>query len=140
MKRIVLTSAIVLGLAAPAFANSQLEKTLGVDAGVYSLSQLVALKDAAEKTDNEGRLFFGTASGMSSKGSAVGVDLSALEQSVGATPGAYSLSELVQIKDAAEKTDNEGRIFLSDNSVSASAEARIAAFAARVAEEARDND
>lgn len=46
MTRIALTTALVLGLAAPAFANDQLARSLGVDAGAYTTMQLVQLKSA----------------------------------------------------------------------------------------------
>lgn len=59
MKAIALTTALVAALSAPAFAGSQLEQDLGVDHGVYSATQLVALKNAAEQTGNDARVYFG---------------------------------------------------------------------------------
>lgn len=53
MKTLVLTTAIALGFAAPSFANDQLAAQLGVDAGAYSLSELVLLKDAIENNDED---------------------------------------------------------------------------------------
>lgn len=43
MKKIALTTAIALGLAAPAFASSQLERSLGVAPGTYSTVQLAEM-------------------------------------------------------------------------------------------------
>lgn len=48
MKKLVLSAAIALGLASPAFANDQLAAALGVDADRYSLAELVALAHARE--------------------------------------------------------------------------------------------
>ena len=48
MKRFALTTAIALGLAAPAMAASQLEKSLGVGPGVAMSSRGVATGAAAQ--------------------------------------------------------------------------------------------
>lgn len=59
MKKLALTTALILGVSAPAFAQSQLEKDLGVAPGVYSAAQIVALKSAAEQTGNDATVYFG---------------------------------------------------------------------------------
>lgn len=59
MKTLVLTTALALGITAPAFAQSQLAASLGVDAGTYSVSQLAILKDHSTQTSNDGRVYFG---------------------------------------------------------------------------------
>ncbi|MHC0053317.1 hypothetical protein [Actibacterium sp. D379-3] len=59
MKTFILTSAIALGLSAPAFADTQLERLLGVEPGVYTATQLVALASAADQTGNDARVYFG---------------------------------------------------------------------------------
>ena len=51
MKRIVLTSALLAALAAPAFASTQLELSLGVEPGVYSTAELIDLRRAVENDD-----------------------------------------------------------------------------------------
>ncbi len=51
MNRIVLTTALVLSLAAPAFASDQLAQQLNVEPGTYTTAELVALRSAIE-TDN----------------------------------------------------------------------------------------
>ena len=48
MKRIALTTALTLALAAPAVASPQLAASLGVDAGDYTVAQLIQLRDAKE--------------------------------------------------------------------------------------------
>jgi len=67
MKRIVLTTAIVLGFAAPALAQSQLERSLGVDAGVYTTAQLAQLAGAQTDQGIEGKVFFGGTDGHSAR-------------------------------------------------------------------------
>ncbi len=72
MKTFAITTALIAAVAAPAFAQSQLERDLGVPAGTYSATQLSALANAAEQ-DGEGRsMFFNDSHGtksVSTKGS-----------------------------------------------------------------------
>ncbi|QBY01069.1 hypothetical protein E2K80_10295 [Rhodophyticola sp. CCM32] len=51
MKRFALTTALALAVAAPAFANDQLAASLGVDAGDYTVAELIQLRDAQENGD-----------------------------------------------------------------------------------------
>lgn len=68
MKRIVLTSAIILGLAAPAFARSQLEAAVGVEADTYTVSELVQLKFTQDENGSDGNnIIFGNTVRMSTK-------------------------------------------------------------------------
>ncbi|MGB8622516.1 MAG: hypothetical protein WCD16_06840 [Paracoccaceae bacterium] len=53
MKNLILTSALIIGASAPAFAQSQLEMQLGVAPGVYSTAQLAQLKGVAGETGND---------------------------------------------------------------------------------------
>lgn len=60
MKTFAIAAIIAAGVAAPTFAQSQLEQSVGADAGAYTLSQLVQLKGAAtEDSANERAAFFG---------------------------------------------------------------------------------
>ena len=59
MKTVILTTALVLGAAAPALANSQLALSLGVAPGAFTTTQLAILKDHSTQTSNDGRVFFG---------------------------------------------------------------------------------
>lgn len=59
MKNLAITSIIALGLAAPAFAQSQLELSVGAQAGQYTLDELVRLKAASTESGNEGRVYLG---------------------------------------------------------------------------------
>ena len=47
MKNLIITTVLALGVAAPAVAQSQLERSLNVEAGVYSISELARLKAAS---------------------------------------------------------------------------------------------
>ncbi|MDJ0826068.1 MAG: hypothetical protein QNJ16_11255 [Rhodobacter sp.] len=58
MKKVIFT-VIAMGVAAPALAQTQLERSVGAAPGQYTLNELVQLKDAATRTSNEGRVFFG---------------------------------------------------------------------------------
>ena len=57
MKTLFATAAIALTVSAPAFADSQLAASLGVDAGDYTLSELVRL-DAAVRDDDHATIRF----------------------------------------------------------------------------------
>lgn len=109
MKRLALTTALVLAVAAPAFASEQLAAQLGVDAADYSTAQLVELKSAVEAGDSwhiarikaEAR---GTDAAFSTKSgpSAGQVQLAA---QLGVDANAYTLSELTKLKSAVENND-----------------------------------
>jgi hypothetical protein len=55
MKTLIASAALALAFTAPAFANSQLAASLGVDAGQYTLSELAQIK--ANKASDDGIAF-----------------------------------------------------------------------------------
>jgi hypothetical protein len=55
MKTLIASAALALAFTAPAFANSQLAASLGVDAGQYTLSELAQIK--ADKASDDGITF-----------------------------------------------------------------------------------
>jgi len=59
MKNLVITSILALGIAAPAFAQSQLERSVGAEAGQYTLSELVLLKSKADEDGNDRNVYLG---------------------------------------------------------------------------------
>jgi len=60
MKTIVTAAIVALGVAAPSFAQTQLERSVGAEAGEYTLSQLVQLKaQGTEDSENKRNTFFG---------------------------------------------------------------------------------
>ncbi|MEY8882029.1 hypothetical protein [Donghicola sp. XS_ASV15] len=69
MKSFIATTAIVLGLAAPAFAADQLAADLNVSADQYTTAQLAELHFAQDKSVSEKNVYFGaeTAASVSSK-------------------------------------------------------------------------
>ena len=69
MKKIIATTAVVLGLAAPAFAAGQLAADLNVPANEYTTAQLAQLHFNQDKPVSERNTYFGgeTAATVSSK-------------------------------------------------------------------------
>ena len=62
MKTIVTAAVLALAAATPTLAQTQLERSLGVDAGQFTASQLVQLKtQASEDSENMRNTFFGNA-------------------------------------------------------------------------------
>ena len=60
MKTFAIAAVIALGAAAPTFAQSQLEQSLGADAGQYTVGQLAQLKtQSTEDSANDRNTFFG---------------------------------------------------------------------------------
>ena len=59
MMKLTLAAAVAATIAAPVFAQSQLERSLGVDAGQYTVSELAKLKAVETEVSNDARLFFG---------------------------------------------------------------------------------
>ncbi len=58
MKKFALTALVALAVSAPAFAQTQLERSVGAAPGQYSLSQLIRLKTAQTESGNEARVYF----------------------------------------------------------------------------------
>ena len=71
MKRIVMTTALTLSLTAPAFAQSQLERSLNVEPGKYTTAQLVELTFAESETGSDARVYFGGSRGHSARAAKV---------------------------------------------------------------------
>ncbi len=113
MKRLALTTAFIIAAAAPAFANDQLARSLGLEPGVYSPAELAQIKGAIEnrETDNSfhvQQLIGRGNSGVVSTQSVGGAGNAQLARSLGLEPGVYSDAELARIKGVAEnrETDN----------------------------------
>ncbi|MDJ1015799.1 MAG: hypothetical protein QNJ35_04730 [Paracoccaceae bacterium] len=115
MKLIALTTALAVAAAAPAFANNdQLARSLGVEPGVLTTSQLVQIKSAIESDDDNGnryakalieRFTGGVVSTMSTGVSAGHAQLAA---QFGVDPADVSASELAVIKGAVESENDSG--------------------------------
>lgn len=113
MNRIFTIAATVAALstAAPAFANSQLARSLDVAPGAASTAQLVQLKNALEVDDRHtAEVIRDRIAGsdravtLSSQGRAAS-NADALALSLGVTPGVATTAELVQLKAAIDADD-----------------------------------
>ena len=96
MTRIALTSALVLALTAPAFASSQLERSLGVEPGVYSFSELAAIKGSFDTDTGYNIPEAGSVVSTQSVGSSGAK--AQLAASLGVNAEDYSFAELAAIK------------------------------------------
>ena len=59
MMKLTLAAVVAATIAAPVFAQSQLERSLGVEAAQYTVSELAKLKAVETEVSNDARLFFG---------------------------------------------------------------------------------
>ncbi len=59
MMKLTLAAAVAATIAAPVFAQTQLERSLGVDAGQFTVSELAKLKAVETEEGNDARVFFG---------------------------------------------------------------------------------
>ena len=57
MKTLIITSIVALGFAAPVMAQSQLEQSVGAQAGEFTLNQLAQLKKAANESGSDAVVF-----------------------------------------------------------------------------------
>ena len=59
MMKLTLAAALATAIAAPAVAQTQLERSLGVEAGQFTVSELAKLKAVETEEGNDARVFFG---------------------------------------------------------------------------------
>ncbi|SFC48405.1 hypothetical protein [Tropicimonas isoalkanivorans] len=124
MKRFALTTAIVLGLAAPALANEQLANNAGVEPGVYSTSELVQIIDA-QRHGNWSRVHAvenRTAAAYDDNDRTSAGHLQ-LARSAGVSPSDYATSDVVKLRSARANGDYSTARFIetsSDDSVAGS--------------------
>jgi hypothetical protein len=95
MTRIALTSALVLALAAPAVAGSQLERTLGVEPGAYTFAELAAIKGSF---DSDTGYRVPERDGVVSTQSVASGAKAQLAASLGVSAADYTFAELAAIK------------------------------------------
>jgi hypothetical protein len=124
MNRFALTSALVLVLAAPAFADGkdQLAAQLGVNADSYTLAQLIRLENATESNDAQEVAFVkAQAAGaiVSTQGSAT-LGNEQLAANVGVDANGYTTAQLVRLERANLENDAQEAAF-----VKAQAEGRV---------------
>ncbi len=107
MNRILLTSALALTLAGPALASDQLARSLGVEPGVYSTSELIALRSAVEDDNfaQANAIRAGGNDGFTASTKSVTSSSAQLAASVGVEPGVYSNAQLIALRSAIENDD-----------------------------------
>ncbi|WP_044006458.1 hypothetical protein [Jannaschia sp. CCS1] len=116
MKHVILSAAIVVGLAAQGHANEQLAQSIGVEVGVYTSSELVQMQAAL--ADNNQALFNHLQSSFNGQdvvttGGGISDGHAQFAASLGLDPGTYTASELIQIRTARENGDAATERFLT---------------------------
>lgn len=112
MKRLALTTAFIIAAAAPAFANDQLARSLGLEPGVYSSAELAQIKGALEnrETDNSfhvQQLIDRGNGGVVSTQSIASAANDQLARSAGVEPGVFTTAEIAEIKGAVENRESD---------------------------------
>lgn len=125
--KLALTTALILSAAAPAFASDQLARSLGLEAGVFTTSQLVQLKAAYDGAD-EGNGHFDTlverfSSDAVSTSNGITEGQRQIAEQVGVNPADYTLAELVAIRNSYEDGEytipSTGDVVSTSNGISA---------------------
>ena len=119
MKRIAITTALALAIAAPAFANDQLARSLGVEPGVYTTAELATIKGLGESGDSLDRETGNVLAGLFSRGvvstQSVGAAGNAqLARSLGLDAGDFTAAELATIKGLVEQRATDDAFAISD--------------------------
>ena len=96
MTRIALTSALAIAIAAPAFADTQLERQLGVEPGIYTTAELAAIKGSYD-TDT-GYNFPPRGDVVSTQSVGISAGHAQLAAQLGVDANDYSFAELAAIK------------------------------------------
>ena len=113
MKTFALTTAIALGLAAPAFANDQLAASIGVEPGVYTTAELIQLRSALEDNDQSTVNFIlDMVDGTPAANSAGARSIAA---SIGVDAADFSVNELIALRRALEENDQSQVDFIKDH-------------------------
>jgi hypothetical protein len=99
MKRTLIASALVAAIAAPAFANSQLEALVGAEPGVYTTAELVAIKGSFD-TDTGYSFPVRDGAVVSTQSTGFSEGHIALAGLLDVNPADFSTAELVAIKGA----------------------------------------
>jgi hypothetical protein len=119
MTRIAITTALALAIAAPAVANDQLARSLGVEPGAFNTAELATLKGLAESGVSTDRETAAVLAGLFSRGvvSTQSVDATGnaqLADSLGLDSGAFTAAELATIKGLVEQRTTEDAFAIAD--------------------------
>ncbi len=111
MKTFAFAAVAAAALSAPAFASDQLAAQLGLDAGNYSVSELIEIRAALETEERTQADFYinDRSSVVSTQSVGITAGHSQLAAQLGLDPNAYTVAELVQIRAADE---NDKRTFV----------------------------
>lgn len=126
MKTIALTTALLLGLAAPALASDQLARNIGVEPGVYSLSELARLKGAKDSKEAGESDRFAALKKMfdsevvSTQSAGVTAGHAQLAGHAGVDPADYSVAEIVMLRSAVRDGDEARTRFVTGGADSVS--------------------
>jgi len=114
MKRFALTTAILLGLTAPALASDQLARSLGVEPGTYSTAELIGLRTALEESDAQraNAILSGTGDAVVSRSAPGHI---ALANQLGVNPAQYSFNDLIALRAAEENDEKAQAAFIRGN-------------------------
>jgi hypothetical protein len=101
MKRLILTSAVALSLAAPAFASDALSRVMAIEPGTFTTAELATIKGLREAGDTDtadalAALY--AQGGVVSTQSVAGSASAQLAANLGLDPEAFTTAELATIK------------------------------------------
>ncbi len=110
MKLFALTTALVVAASAPAFANDQLARSLGIEPGALTTSQLAQVK-ASIDNDNDNRISRElaerfSAGEVSTMSTGISAGHAQLAARFGVDPQAFSVSELAAINGLVDHDDD----------------------------------
>jgi hypothetical protein len=135
MKRIALTTAIALGLAAPALANDQLANKAGVESGVYSNSELVQIIDAqGDGNWSRVRAVEGRTAAAYDDDNRTSAGHLQLARSAGVNPSDYPTSDVVALRAARTNGDYTTARFIETSSSDSVAGSTMSSKSARQAQ------
>lgn len=111
MKKLALTTALAFAIAAPAMADTQLARTLGVDPGAFSIAELATIKgliesgDQADRQAAEAILQAGGAGVVSTQSVADTAATRQLAAGIGGDVSGLSLADLATVRGLLESDD-----------------------------------
>ena len=138
MNRILISSALAVTLAGPALASDQLARSIGVEPGVYSTAELIALRSAIEGDDHAqaNAIRAGGNNGFTASTKSATSSSAQLAGSVGVEPGVYSAAQLIALRSALESDDHAQANAIrkgADEGMTASSKSGVSAATAQLA-------
>lgn len=114
---VVALTAPFAGVAMAGQGADQLAKQVGVPAGAYTVAQMIQLQVARREGDKAAEAFIlskgkDAVSLSTMSGDATSKGAEQLARLVGVTPGAYSVNEMIRLKDAINEGDRQAIAFI----------------------------